>query len=250
MPADISIAEEVRRWAAEAPASSILDAREAPSGPSNAARIELSRLASDPESPISFVRRHIYWKGEHEKNSWDDALGEPVDFVAAALHVAGLGAGLAGYSAARMFGWTHQMLISPEVAVVGTPPRGFENHVLFHSRKNAARRSLSAFEIALLEATIGFVHTGGFDIEYKPGHDRYCAWEQQAHDESECLWGWPDALSAFAGSLHDSQHRWGGLDPAQLVKAASSEWMGGSEMRSMIGDLADVISNHQRATSQ
>ncbi len=250
MPADISTAEAVRRWVDEAPASSILDARDVPSGPCNAARVELSRLASDPESPVSFVRRHVYWKGEYAKNSWDDALGEPVDFVAAAFHVAGPGAGLAGFSAARVFGWTHQMLVSPEVAVVGRPPRGFEDHVLFHSRKNAARRLLPAHEVALLEATMGFVHTGGFDIEYKPGHDRYCAWEEQAHDESECYWGWEDALGVFAGSLHDSLHRWGCFDPARLVGAAGSEWMGGSEMRDKIGDLADVISDSQRATYQ
>ena len=63
MPNTISVAEAVRRWVDEARPESVLDAREAPGAPSNATRVALSKVASDPESSVSFVRRHIYWKG-------------------------------------------------------------------------------------------------------------------------------------------------------------------------------------------
>ena len=247
MPDKISTAEAVRRWVEEAPPESILDAREAPGAPSNATRVALSKIASAPESPVSFVRRHVYWKGEFPKDHWDEAFAaEPVDFVAAALVVAGPGSGLAGYSAARLFGWTHEVLVAPEIAVVGTPPRGFEEQVLIHSRANTARRELSELEVALLEATTGFIRTGGFGIEYKPGHSHYCAWESEPHDEAECLWDWPDAVAQFSDSLQDDFANRGDFDPARLVRAAEGERLGGSEMRSKISDLADAIAGAER----
>lgn len=247
MPDTISTAEAVRRWVDEAPSESVLDARKAPDAPSNATRVALSKIASDPESPVSFVRRHIYWKGGFPKNQWDEGFAaEPVDFLAAALAVAGPGSGLAGYSAAQRFGWTHEMLVAPEIAVVGCPPRGFEEQVLIRSRANTARKELSESEVALLEATIGFIRTGGFGIEYKPGHSHYCAWESEPHDEAECLWDWSDAVAQFSSLLQGNLASLGDFDPARLVRAAGSERLGGSEMRSKIGDLADTIAGTEK----
>ena len=138
------------------------------------------------------------------------------------------------------------MLVAPEIAVVGGPPRGFEGQVLIRSRANTARNELSESEIALLEATIGFIRTGGFGIEYKPGHSHYCAWESEPHDEAECLWDWPDAVALFRSSLQDNFASLGEFDPALLERAAKSERLGGSEMRSKIGDLADTIADAKR----
>ncbi|MCQ3806252.1 MAG: hypothetical protein OXB92_09540 [Acidimicrobiaceae bacterium] len=237
-----STAEAVRRWIDESPSESILDAREAPGAPSNATRVALSRTATDPESPISFVRRHIYWKGGFPKSQWDTPFAaEPVDYTAAALAVAGAGSGLAGYSAAQFLGWTHEVLVAPEVAVVGCPPRGFEGKVLVHTRANTARCEMSRLEVALLEATIGFIRTGGFGIEYKPGHSHYCAWDSTPHDEAECLWDWGDAVAKLEGLRQSDAVNWRDVDPERLVRAAKSERLGGREMRSKISDLADTL---------
>ena len=241
----MSTAEAVRRWVDESPSESILDARDAPGAPSNATRVALSRTVADPESPISFVRRHIYWKGGFPKSQWDAPLyAEPVDYTAAALTVAGPGSGLAGYSAAQSLGWTHEVLVAPEIAVVGSPPRGFEDTVLIHTRANTARCELSRLEVALLEATIGFIRTGGYGIEYKPGHSHYCAWDSTPHDDAECLWDWGDAVAKLGELCQSDVDNWRGVDPRRLVRAATTERMGGREMRSKVSDLADTFATN------
>ena len=247
MPTTISTAEAVRRWVDEAHPESVLDTREAPGAPSNATRVALSKIASDPESSVSFVRRHIYWKGGFTKNQWTEPFdAEPVDYTAAALAVAGPGSGLAGYSAAQLFGWTHEMLIAPEIAVVGRAPRGFEEQVLVHSRTNTARYELSELEVALLEATIGFIRTGGFGIEYRHGHSHYCVWDSNSHDEAECLWDWPDAVTQFINSRRSNVASGADINPMRLVRVAESERLGGREMRSKISDLADAVTATDR----
>ena len=236
------VASQVRAWVDAAAPSTVLDARTAPGAPSNATRVALSHLANEVFPPIVFVRRHIYWK-----HDLGEAAAHPIGvgsgLVPAALYVAGRGSGLAGYSAARMFGWTSQMLIAPEVAVVGRPPRGFEQGITFHSRKNTLRRLLNHQGVALLEATIGYIYTEGYDIEYRSGHGFLCDWE--THDESECYWQWTDAVETFAHRcLRDENGGWS-FDEQQLVAVAANERMGGKELRQKISDLADAISEHR-----
>ena len=242
---DISTAEAVRRWVMAAPAESILDVREAPGAPSNATRVALSHLASEPDSQVSFLRRHIYWKNQYPADRWGDGFAEPVDWVAVVLHLAGPGSGSAGYAAARLFGWTHQVMIAPAVSVVGRAPRGFDGRVDICSRRNASRRILSMYEVALLEATIGFI-LYGFDIEYKPGHSHYCMYDTDPHDDAECLWDWPDAVDAFTTELRNRPDWSAHFHPARLVQVADNEWLGGSEMRCKIADLADAISDIEK----
>ena len=115
---------------------------------------------------------------------------------------------------------------------------------MLYSRSNTARFDLRPHEVALLEATIGFVRTG-FDIEYKPGHSHYCEWApENPHDDSECLWDWPGAVAVFTASLNDYP-KWS-FDPAALQRVAAGEWQGGKEMRDKIGDLADAIADSQQ----
>ena len=238
-----TIAAQVRSWVDAAAPGAVLDARDAPGAPSNATRVALSHLANATFPPIGFVRRHIYWK-----HDFGDAAMHPIEvgpaLVPAALHVAGRGSGLSGYSAARMFGWTSQMLVAPEIAVVGRPPRGFGEGVTFHSRKNALRRLLNHAEVALLEATIGYIHTEGYDIEYRPGHGFYCDWE--THDESKCDWQWTDAVEAFAHRcLRDVDSVWP-FDERHLLNVTANERMGGRELRQKMADLADAINEHKQ----
>ena len=219
-----SVASQVRAWIDAAAPGGILDARSAPGAPSNATRVALSHLANELFPPIVFVRRHVYWKHDLGEEA-TYPIGAGPGMVPAALHIAGNGSGMAGYSAARLFGWTSQMMIAPEIAVVGRPPRGFEDGVTFHSRKNTRRRLLNPHEVALIEATIGYIHTEGYDIEYSTGHGFLCDWE--THDESECYWQWTDALDSFADRcLSDESGPWS-FDEQQLMSVAASERMGG-----------------------
>lgn len=238
-----SVASQVRAWVDAAALGDILDARSAPGAPSNATRVALSHLANEPSPPIIFIRRYVYWKHDLGEDA-THPIGAGPGMVPAALHIAGDGSGMAGYSAARLFGWTSQMMIAPEIAVVGRPPRGFENDVTFYSRKNTQRRLLNPHEVALLEATLGYIHTKGYDIEYRTGHGFYCDWE--THDESECYWQWADALDAFAErSLNDEGGAWS-FDEQRLMAVASSERMGGKELRQKISDLVDMISGYKK----
>ena len=237
-----SVAFQVREWVESAAPGDILDARSAPGAPSNATRVALSHLASEPSPQIVLVRRYVYWK--HDLGEGAAApIGAGPGMAAAALHIAGDGSGMAGYSAARLFGWTSQMMIAPEVAVVGRPPRGFEDNVTFHSRKNTQRRLLNPHEVALLEATIGFVQTEGYDIEYRTGHGFYCDWEP--HDESECYWQWPDAMDAFADRCLSGESGTCPFNEQRLTAVAAGERMGGKELRQKMSDLADMISDHK-----
>ena len=239
----LPVASQVRAWVGAASPGAVLDARTAPGAPSNAARVALSRLANEMFPPIVFVRRHIYWKHDLGDGAMHP-VGVGSGLVPAALYVAGSGSGLAGYSAARMFGWTSQMLVAPEIAVVGRPPRGFEEHITFHSRKNTLRRLLNPQEVALLEATVGYIHTEGYDIEYRSGHGFLCDWE--THDESDCYWQWTDAVDAFARRcLRDVDSEWS-FNEQQLLNVAANERMGGRELRQKMADLADAISEHRK----
>lgn len=232
------MAGRVRDWVDAAAPGAILDVLYAPTGSADAVSTELSRIARVRYPPIVRIRRGLYWKHD---------FGVPVrapvpayaGYLPAALHVAGAGAGLAGWGAASLFGWTRARVSGDEVAVVGRAPRGFEGWIVFRTRSNGRRLCLSRMGIALLEATRGYINMG-YDIEYRRGHSDWCDWDP-SHDLDECYWGWPDALEAFTVYLKRTGPR--RLDEHVLVAVAAKERIGGKELRSKIADLADCISD-------
>ena len=240
-----SIASQVREWVEAAAPGDILDSRTAPGAPSNATRVALSHLAADPYPDIVFVRRHIYWK-----HSFGEGAPAPIPtgpaWGPAALHIAGAGSGAAGFSAGSLFGWTRAGHLGriTEIAVVGRAPRGFEDALIVHTRANTERRRLNRDEVALLEAAIGFVQWGGYDIEFRSGHRWECDFE--THDGAECFWDWSDALKAFAGRFLNGEHKPWSFDEQMLTSVAARERTGGKELRKKMADLADVISDRKR----
>ena len=101
--------------------------------------------------------------------------------------------------------------------------------------------------MTLIEAVLGFTRTDGFDVEYRPGHDWMCDYEQ-SHPEAECLWRWPDPLGAFVGGLgaSDAVDRY---SPRRLMGAARSERGAGKVFVAMMADAVDAIADAGRATA-
>ena len=248
-----SVASQVRDWVDDAPPATVLDARSAPGGPSNATRVALSHLANETFPPIVFVRRHIYWKHgcRSRIKAAEDALAAPntfdmeqlladVDQLKVARHLAGPGGGYANWTAGWACGWTRHDAHNFDIAVVGRPPRTFASGIYFCSRKNEMRRSLTWDEVTLTEAVLGFIRSDGFDVLYRPGHDWMCDYDQ-SHDEDECLWQWPDALAQFADQLVRHPERAANYSPARLIHSARSEASAGKEFVQKMSDAADAI---------
>ena len=261
MPNTISTAEAVRCWVDKAPAESVLDVREAPGAPSNATRVALSHLASDPRPPIVFVRRHLYWKhrfsaGEadpyapidEETGAYDiQHLMAGVDHLKVARHLVGPGGGYAGWTAGWRLGWTKHDAYGFDIAVVGRPPRPFVDNIRFCQRNNDTRRLLTWDETTLLEAVLGFARTDGFDVEYRPGHGWECDYEQ-THTEDECLWKWPDPLRGFIKGLRSS----GAADhysPRRLMSAVRAERGTSRGFAEKMSDVADAVADAGRAAA-
>ena len=254
----ISTAEAVRNWIADAPIESVIDAREAPGVPSNATRVALSRLASGPSPPVVFIRRHLYWKhrfqlggiGTYQPINRDtgaydrEHLLAGVDHLEVARYLAGPGGGYAGWTAGWQVGWTKHDAHNFDIAVVGRPPRAFADNIRFCQRKNDTRAALTWNEVTLLEAVLGFARTDGFDIEYRPGHDWMCDYEQ-SHAERECLWRWPDPLEAFIGSAQFAEAA-NTYSPQRLMCAAQSERGASSAFVGQMSDAADAIAGMGR----
>ena len=233
---EFSAAARVRAWVEAAEPGAILDIRDVPAGPCRAARVALSQIAAATYPPIVHVRRGIWWK-----HPFGDGVMQPVPagpaYLPAALKVAGLGSGLVGYGAASIFGWTRSPGLGDEVAVLGRAPRGFEGWITFRLRSNQLRCQLNQTEIALLEATRGYV-LSGYDREYRSGHSHWCDFDA-SHDDSECFWGWEDALEELTANLG----RIGAekLNEHTLETVAAKERTGGQELRNKIADVADCI---------
>ena len=238
-----STAQQVRDWIAEAPDNSIIDARLAPTGYNNATRVALSHIASDPDSPLEFVRRYIYWKGSvHFWPETGQRVINPPEYLDAALHMAGPGAGFAGYYAGYLLGWSGQIMIMPEIAMLGRPPRGFEDHVLIRSRTNPARLDLTIKEVTFIEAVIGFVQTEGYDIEYKPGHSHLCV----SCVGEECDWTWEDALALLSKDLKRNASHLKNLNSEKMHRAVASE-PGNNQIKEHLTEALQVLRSYQRA---
>lgn len=106
----------------------------------------LSRLASDPDGPITRIRHGIYWR---KPSATRFGFGAP-DPVAVALKVAGPGSGFAGISAANVLGLTTQVPATPTIAVVGRAPKNLAG-VKIVCRSNLRRIDLRPTEVAVLE---------------------------------------------------------------------------------------------------
>ncbi len=108
-------------------------------------------MASDPDGPIIRVRHGLYWT---KPAATRFGTGRP-DPLAAAMAIAGRGAGPAGWSATQALGLSTQVPMTPTIAVLGRPPKGI-NGVRFVSRSNLERRDLTPIEIAALEVLRDF----------------------------------------------------------------------------------------------
>ena len=139
----------------------MLDARLAPGAPSNATRVALSLLAAEPLPPVTFVRRHVYWKHGVRPDGGD---GHMVDDLQVARYLAGPGGGYAGWTAGWACWWTRHDAHNFDVAVIGRPSRRFAPNIYFCSYGNEGRKPLTWDEVTLMEAVLGFVRTDGFDV--------------------------------------------------------------------------------------
>ena len=235
----------VRSWVDAAPAGTVLDARLAPGAPSNATRVALSRLAAEPFPPVTFVRRHVYWKHGARPDGGD---GHMVDDLQVARYLAGPGGGYAGWTAGWACGWTRHDAHNFDIAMIGRPPRRFAPNIYFCSRGNEGRKPLTWDEVTLMEAVLGFIRTDGFDVLYRPGHDWMCDYDR-SHDEDECLWRWPDPLIQFTDKALGTAVRDGRYCPTRLLHAVESETGAGKEFADKMADAADAVAQAQKATS-
>ncbi|MGK2959328.1 MAG: hypothetical protein ACSLFB_13225 [Acidimicrobiales bacterium] len=136
-------------WVASQPARAFFTPHDVP-GTTSAVETALSRLAG-PAGPIERVRQGLYWK-KPPPTPFGTARPDPTD---AAFAAAGLGAGLAGASAANALGLSSQVSRQPLIAVVGRPPKGIRG-VQFTSRSNPCRIILTRLEVTVLEALRDF----------------------------------------------------------------------------------------------
>ena len=248
-----SVASQVRAWVDAAPLGSVIDARLAPGAPSNATRVALSRLSSEPCPRIVFVRRNIYWKHEYQPVDFAaypidrEHLLASVDLRQVARHLAGPGTGYAMWTAGWACGWTRHYPYRFDIAVVGRPPRSFAPSIHFCSRGNKVRKILTWDEATLMEAVLWFVRSEGFDMYYRPDHDWMCDYDP-SHEADDCLWRWPDPLTQFTERLLGVPYTIKNYSPDRLLRAARAEACAGKEFLQKVSDTADAVADTQRTT--
>jgi len=144
----------VRDWVSSRRPRSLFQSSDVP-GSLGSVNTALSRMATDPSGPITRVRNGLYWV---KPTSSRFGFGRP-DPVAAALSIAGPGAGPSGWSASQMLGLTTQVPAVVTIATLGRPPKGFKD-IHFVTRANLDRRDLNPVEVATLEVLRDFpLHT-------------------------------------------------------------------------------------------
>jgi hypothetical protein len=146
----VSHNQAVVEWVDALPPRSFFQTGNVP-GPARAIETALSRLAAQGDGPIDRVRHGLYWRRPKPTRF---GTGRP-DPLAAAMAVAGHGAGPAGWSATQALGLTTQVPALPTIAVIRRPPKGFPG-VRFVSRSNIDRYTLNPTEVAVLEALRDF----------------------------------------------------------------------------------------------
>lgn len=151
----MSTAAEVREHVEALPTGGFLRSADMP-GSRAAVDSALSRIASS--AGLVRVARGVYWKGVTSRFG----AGRP-DPLGAALEVAGVGAGPAGWTAAKVLGLTTQLPAEVEVAVTGRVPEYMGAR--FHKRNNLARCDLRPLEIGLLEVLRDWPTTTDVDWE-------------------------------------------------------------------------------------
>ena len=140
----------LREWLDLLPGQAFFFTDEIP-GWDTSLRTTLSRIAADPEHPVTRVARGFYckrwhqdWPQEHQIALVDPHLG--------ALHFAGIGTGPANWQALNMVGWTTQHPVTNDFGCLMRPPRSPWGHTTFVQRNNGRRAEMSWAEVALLEA--------------------------------------------------------------------------------------------------
>ena len=135
----------VRDWVSSQSPRTYFKTADVP-GSSRAVESALSRMAMDPDGPITRARQGIYWVKPSRSRF---GSGHP-DPVGAALVAAGPGAGPSGWSASQVVGLSTQVPAVPTIAVTGRAPKGLDG-VKIVSRSNVVRSMLDAPEVAVLE---------------------------------------------------------------------------------------------------
>ena len=136
-------------WVTALAPRTVFTSNDAPGTPS-AVDSALSRLASDPDGPITRVRHGIYWR-KPQPTRFGPGAPDP---VAVALKVAGPGSGFAGISAANALGLTTQVPAIPTIAVVGRAPKNLAGVKIVC--RYLKRVDLRPTEVAVLETLRAF----------------------------------------------------------------------------------------------
>lgn len=148
MPKPQTTRAAVRGHVDALPSGGYFWSKELPGNPSTA-RAETAKLAADPSTGVLRVAPGLYWKGdpaEAGEQRW------PPPTERTALIYAGVGAGLAGWSAVRDLCWSHQGTRRQSIAVVGRRLRPFHPTVKFVTRRNRRRERLTWVEVSVIEA--------------------------------------------------------------------------------------------------
>lgn len=133
--------------------------------PAKTAKVALSRLAADPDtSGIKRLLQGTYLKGLRVREIQDDPEAErplvwsfrPFNtYQMVWWYVGGFGRGIgyAGLDALHKSGWTDQVPVGLEVALVGKPPPSlFPGIVTLRGRSNRRRLHLTSAEVSIIEA--------------------------------------------------------------------------------------------------
>lgn len=159
-----SFSAQVQGWVEALPEGTPFRISDVPV-PADAAKVPLSRLAANPDhSGLKRLLRGVFYKGRRVRDAAGCAGGDGATVWSFVPHdrylllmwyvgAVGRGLGYAGLHALHKVGWTDQVPIGMEVAVVGSPPPSPEPGIIaIRGRSNRRRLQLSGAEVSVLEA--------------------------------------------------------------------------------------------------
>lgn len=201
-----------RAWLAQVPEGTCFRSGDVPGPSRGAVYTFLSRESAKPraEAKCWRVAPNLYWRPPRAEGG---RLQDP-GHLDIARGIAGEGCGPTGHLAGKVTGWlTHTASHVAEVAVVGEPSmRQPRPGLVLRPRANAARRRLSALEVAYLEAVTHFDSCAELD--------------------------WPDALHLTAQRADHRRH----LRTHALNDVANTERGAGAALaRSRLRELCAVV---------
>ena len=120
------------------------------------ARPVLSRLCDDRSVNIQRHGRGLYWRGYPKGQQFHTF--RPC-YRIGALMLGGPGAGMWGWSALNLLGWTLQVPVRDNITVLGRPPEPIAASIEYYSCSNDRRSRLNWTEVTVLEALTWFKYT-------------------------------------------------------------------------------------------